>query len=199
MIIQPGVKISCNGRVGTLGLLVKRKVEPEKTYLMCCWHILDDENPAGTVILPDHNNLVIANYQRSESTAIKEMDVAIAELAPDHGLPMNNTTVDNARTIYQAAYWKNGVTLIKYGAATLSTQCQLVEQAGSIGNLMRGLKLAKLPGGDKKYCAHGDSGAVWCSSETGKAIGLHSKGFEGNLAAASPIIVILGKLQLTIV
>jgi len=52
MVIQPGLKISCNGRIGTLGMFVKKNGDPGKVYLMSCWHILDDNNRSGDVIHP---------------------------------------------------------------------------------------------------------------------------------------------------
>jgi len=198
MAIHPGAKISCSGREGTLGLLVTPYNDRSKIFLLSCWHVIDGGMESVDVILPEHDNRVVARYVRSAATSSKEMDVALAEIVPGHGLPISNQLADGSRTISQAAYWDIGIDLVKYGAATGQTRCRLIDDPDQYGSLKYGLQLGQHPAGEEIYCAHGDSGAVWCN-EAGKAVGLHSKGgLAGNFAAATPVKYILEDLGLTI-
>lgn len=53
MHIQPGIEISCNGRLGTLGLILKRQDDPN-LYLLSCWHVLDGGEGSCDVSLPNN-------------------------------------------------------------------------------------------------------------------------------------------------
>lgn len=199
MLIQPGIRIRCNGRDGTLGLLVVRDQQPDTVYLLSAWHVLDDFMGEGDVTLPDHNHQLVARYQRSEATAHPEMDIALAEVHPDFHSQLSNTTVDGNNTISEAAYWRRNMPLSKYGATTQRTRSRLVDDTDNFGNLLYGLVLGKYPGGVDQYCHHGDSGAIWCDAISGKAIGMHSKGgLTGNQAAASPLIVAMEDMGLQV-
>ena len=68
MHIQPGIEISCNGRLGTMGLVLIRE-EDSSLYLLSCWHVLDGGEGSCEVTLPGLSDKVVARYERSKSTA----------------------------------------------------------------------------------------------------------------------------------
>ena len=200
MDIQPGLTIICNNRKGTLGLLVKRNDNDDNIYLLSCWHILDDGIEHSEVTAPDLGGITIARYTRSTDTSSQEMDAAIAQLLPDLDIPAHNTIVGTDTVISQAAYWKKRMELKKLGATTGWTRSMLEKGKDYFGDLQYALILKKHPNGKMHYCDHGDSGALWCSATTGKGIAIHAKGgLAANKAAASPLVYILDKFNLSII
>jgi len=201
MVIQPGLRIQGAGSIGALGLIVNRISRPNETYLLSCYHVLDGGYSEGVVTLPDHGNRVIAHYQRSNDTAIKGMDVAIAKITINANDTLSNTTLDNRYTIVEAGYWRIGgqMTLSKYGPATQRTRCTVKEDQTHYSNLDEAIVLAKHPNGRIRFCDKGDSGSIWCNAITGKGVAIHARGgLSGNLAAASPLIWALEDLNLEI-
>ena len=192
MKIQPGIGIVCNNIHGTLGLIVTREDKPNKLYLLSCWHVLDGGHRQSEVRLAGDDNRVIAHYQRSRETAHRDFDAALAEIDTDVDLPLSNEIFGTEHTLSRAAYSRNNLVLRKTGATTGNTRCVLKRRTSQYGDLKSGLILAEHSSGQHIYCKPGDSGAIWCSVTSGKAIGLHARGrLEGNLAAAAPVKKIL--------
>ncbi len=200
MEIQPGIKIQCNQRTGTLGIIVSKENNDSKLYLLSCWHILDDGIEAGDVVLPDDNNRLIARYERSVDTANESLDASIAEIDSDIDIPINNRISGTDRSISSFSYsWKKNTELRKTGDQTGTTRCLIGRKMTQYGNLDQALKLKRHPNGRATYCAHGDSGSIWCTIEHGFAVGLHARGgLPGNFAAATPIALILRDMGLKI-
>jgi hypothetical protein len=198
LTIQSGIPIDCNGRLGTLGLIVKGK-DNHQLYLLSCWHLLDGGEGQSEIRSPLHNNTVIAHYNRSQYTSRPDLDVAIAELNFSSDLAYNNGIHGTNRVVSRAAYAVANMELRKVGAATGITQCRLEKKLDRLGNLKYGMLLKAHTNGLSFYCDRGDSGAIWCSM-TGKAIGLHTKGgLADNRAAAVPLKVILNLMKVSIV
>ena len=193
MKIQPGIKLNCNGIDGTLGLIVIRNAEPDKRYLLSCMHVLDSGHGSGDVFLPDINDNVIAQYSNSTEFSHDGFDAALAEIDPNYYSLLSNQIAGSNKTIATAAYGLPNMELTKTGFVTKKTRSVIDHFTDQFGNLEAGIVLKPHPNGINKYCAQGDSGSVWCSKVTGKAIGLHARGQMGNdfIAAASPIKLIL--------
>jgi len=150
------------------------------------------------LFIPDDNNKIIARYERSEETSFKEMDVAIAEIVLDQDWEISNRLIDDSKTIDSSIAWLRGMPLTKYGAGTERTQCKLIKAYDQFSDLQNGLELGAYPGSNNEYCDHGDSGAIWCDPESGNAVALHSReGVEGK-AYATPVILILQRMGLSI-
>ena len=191
MHLQPGIKISANGRLGTLGLILKRQEDPN-LYLLSCWHVLDGNEGSSVITLPSNDEKIIARYERSEKTANEQLDCAIAVIEPTLHANMSNQIINSDKKISKAAYWQDRMSLIKTGASTNQTSCKLLYALDNFGNLNPAIKLGKLDDGEETYCEHGDSGAIWCSVASGNGIAMHSKGgLPDNQAAAVPLKVVL--------
>jgi len=200
MNIQPGIKITCNGIDGTLGLIVIRNAEPDKRYLLSCMHVLDGGHGSGDVFMPDINNNVIARYVDGPEFSHAGFDAALAEIDPQYFPLLSNQVTGSNRIITTAAYGMPNMELIKTGMVTKKTRCVIDHFTDYFGNLEAGIVLKPHVNGINKYCAQGDSGSVWCAKVTGKAIGLHARGQMGNdfTAAASPIKLILNTFNASI-
>ncbi len=191
MKLQPGIDISCNGRLGTLGLVLKKK-DSEKYYLLSCWHVIDGNEGSANISIPSLSDQVVATYQRSMNTANEQMDCAIAEIDMTVVQDLTNQIFESDKKIKKASYWQDEMPLVKTGAATGRTSAKLLYALDNFGNLNPAIKIGQLDEGEELYCQHGDSGAIWCSLASGNGIAMHSKGgLPGNEAAAVPLKVIL--------
>lgn len=191
MHIQPGIEISCNGRLGTMGLILKREEDPN-LYLLSCWHVLDGGEGSCDVTLSSDNSNIVARYERSKATANEQIDCAIALIEPSFEGDISNQIVNSDTKIRKAAYWQDGMPVIKTGASTNQTRSKLLYALDNFGNLNPAIKLGKLIDGEEIYCQQSDSGAIWCSVASGNGIAMHSKGgLPDNEAAAVPLKVAL--------
>lgn len=210
MKIQPGMKIKCNDIEGTLGLLVQKKNDPDTVYLLTCWHVLDNGHAdaiAGksiNVTAPDDGNRVIATYKRSDATANKGLDVALAKIKPSMVKHCSKEVLGSqpGKSLVKSTLPMPNMKLRMSGAASKKvTLCQVEKLQGKWGDLTEAVKLKHHPNEDRnsEYCKRGDSGSVWWSSETGGAVAVHTDGkFPNNRAAAVPVKVILRTLKLKI-
>ncbi|MEM7208834.1 MAG: hypothetical protein AAF434_13500 [Pseudomonadota bacterium] len=211
MIIQPGTSIYCaHGGKGTVGALVRKSARSRKLYLLTAWHVLDNDRASGAteVRLGSARGKVIATYKPGNATRDEKLDVAIAELDKDiEDLEWTNKVRGSNKLLNKTASPTSRTKFQMYGATTKLSNCRLDQKFQAFGSIENAFLLKAAEGVDAStgFCASGDSGAMWYSQNSGRMIGLHSKGdmsgevngtMRTNCAAAVSITAIMNKLQI---
>ena len=198
MLLQPGLRISCHERRGTLGALVTSRHLPG-LFLLSAWHVLDDTKGAGDVTLPDNDGLVVARFTPGHHTSYPEQDAAIALVVLENPFANFTNVVPNVRfAVGKAGGPSTTMKVWKYGAATQDTVCMISEVFYRPGATGEGVRFAQATDGPVNYCDPGDSGAMWCST-FGRSIAIHSQGdLNGNVGLGSSAMVVFKNLGLEI-
>jgi hypothetical protein len=117
------------------------------------------------------------------------LDYGAALIVPDIGV---STSVFELETVQRIAAAVVGMRVVKSGAETGVTIGIVTDVTPSL------ITIESPPDSSDTFVLteRGDSGAVWLDAETGRAVGLHFSGRDGNTAFARPLGNVLGALGL---
>jgi len=191
-----GIKIvnAVTGSPGTLGCIGLDSAD--KPWIVSCYHVLarnrqaidppgNDESILQST--PDRGGGVVAHTRTDKMNAA--LDYAAALIVPAIGV---SSSVIELTKLDRVALAMVGMLVVKSGAetgVTIGIVTDVTDTLITIGSP------AIVPDG-YVLSDRGDSGAIWLEIDTGRAIGLHFSGRDGNVAFARPLASVLTGLGL---
>lgn len=200
LALAPGASISCSrGTAGTLGAIVSQDGE---RCLLTAAHVLQECGKCRKGAAVVHPGLSDAGPGHGASVASIRaahlgLDAGIAGLSP--AVAAQNVALVSGVRLMPPVMPKLNDVLEKSGRSTKVTRAR-VQGIGTFNNVFPAIHLRPLLGGMGIVISdRGDSGAVWYSTETGAAVGLHVAGDNSGanpFAIAAVITEVVNKLRL---
>ena len=120
----------------------------------------------------------------------RALDYAAAIIVPDVGV--STSVLEFVDPLQGTANAVMGMRVVKSGAETGVTIGLVTDVTDSLITIVS----PPIAPDDYVLSDRGDSGAIWLDAETGRAIGMHFSGRDGNMAYARPLGAVLGALGL---
>jgi hypothetical protein len=191
-----GIRIvnAVTGSPGTLGCIGLDT--DDRPWIVSCYHVLGrDRQSIGA---PQNDEAILQStlalgggvVARSRTDKMNSaLDYGAAIIVPDIGV---STSVFELDTVQRIATAVIGMRVVKSGAHTGVTMGIVTDVTGPL------ITIESPPDAADDYVLsdRGDSGAVWLDAETGRAVGLHFSGRDGNTAFARPLGAVLTALGL---
>ena len=179
------------GTLGCIGLDIDNK-----PWIVSCYHVLGRDRrfigvPGNDEAIlqstPELGGGVVARSRTDRMNSALDFGAAI--IVPDIGV---STSVFELETVQRIATALVGMRVVKSGAETGVTIGVVTDVTPSL------ITIESPPDSSDTFVLteRGDSGAVWLDAETGRAVGLHFSGRDGNMAFARPLGTVLGALGL---
>ena len=191
-----GVRIvnAVTGSPGTLGC-IGLDVD-DKPWIVSCYHVLGRDRQS--IGVPRNDEAILQStaalgggvVARSRTDKMNSaLDYGAAIIVPDIGV---STSVFELNTVQRVATAVVGMRVMKSGAETGVTIGIDTDVTDTL------ITIESPPDSPNTYVLteRGDSGAVWLDTETGRAVGLHFSGRDGNTAFARPLGGVLKALGL---
>jgi endonuclease G len=205
-VLRPGVSVGAlGGPAGTLGLLV-RDADDGAPALLTAAHVLTADPTAGPgepILQParfdgGQPQDTIAALERADF----ETDSAIARLFQT-ARATDPAIEGNGGVVTALSFPAFGMLLEKSGRSTGVTQGIVDGLTPSGWGVRFVMHIVPLPGATRPIADAGDSGAVWCDSATGNAVGLHCQGAANatagtSFAVATSMPHVFSRLRLTL-
>ncbi|MDP9203799.1 MAG: S1 family peptidase [Gemmatimonadota bacterium] len=191
-----GIRIvnAVTGSPGTLGCIGLDA--DDKPWIISCYHVLGRRRQSTDIALNDEPILqstfdlgggVVARTRTDKMNAT--LDYGAAIIVPEIGVSTEVLELDKVQRIADAVV---GMTVVKSGAETGVTMGIVTAATDTLITIEQPFDAAEA----YVLSERGDSGAVWLDAQTGRAIGLHFSGRDGNTAFARPLGSVLTELGL---
>jgi hypothetical protein len=191
-----GIRITnaVTGSPGTLGCIGLDGAD--NPWIVSCYHVLGRNRQSADV--PNNDEAILQStidlgggiVARTRTGRMNPaLDYGAAIIVPAIGVSTSVLELDKLDKIALAVV---GMRVVKSGAETGVT-------IGIVTDLTDTLITIESPPvipDDYVLSDRGDSGAIWLDADTGRAVGLHFSGRDGNVAFARPLGSVLGDLGL---
>jgi hypothetical protein len=192
-----GVRISneITGSPGTLGCIGID--EDDRPWIVSCAHVLgrsrQSTDVAGNLepILQSTLDLgggIVALTHTDKMNS--RLDYGAALIVPN--IDVSTSVLEFAEPLQRTAEAVVGMRVVKSGAETGVT----IGIVSDVTDLLITIVSPPIVPDDYVLSDRGDSGAIWLDAATGRAIGLHFSGRDGNVAYARPLGSLLRELGL---
>lgn len=180
------------GTLGCIGVDVAGN-----TWIVSCDHVLGRPRQSPGVVGDDEPILqstlalgggIVARTRTGKMN--RALDYAAAMIDPNVGV--STSVLELVNPLQRTADAILGMIVVKSGAETGVTIGIVTEVTDSLITIVSPPVVPE----DYVLSDRGDSGAIWLDTETGRAVGLHFSGRDGNTAFARPLGSVLSALGL---
>ena len=193
-----GIRIvnEVTGSPGTLGCIGLDG--DDNPWIVSCYHVLGRNRQSADV--PNNDEAILQStlalgggiVARTRTGKMNSaLDYGAAIIVPAIGISSSVLELEKLDRIADAVV---GMRVVKSGAETGVTIGIVTE----VTDVLITIASPPVVPDDYVLSDRGDSGAIWLDAETGRAIGLHFSGRDGNVAFARPLGSVLIDLGLTL-